>query len=564
MNPIATQQTTLDNALVASKKKLKIERSNARIAFIKSQKDETYQIYPRIPKQEYVELPSEEYLLTFIMELGYSGKCDMLSTIRIDQMHQPWRTFAAINFNYVALLWEDFMYQADNKEISSSRKEHMPYPRFTKVIIHHFISKDNTISMRNRINLHTIRDDIMLGTLKFVSKTEDYQKYRALIPDGIINQDNKDSKAYKTFLDYATRKVPPKKERKFKKPASPKLKTVPVSPKEYTQKGKRVKKHAKKATTASTTGVFIRDTHDNKDESDDVHDEDGNDDDCGNDDDSGNDDDGSNDAEDSEPTNSVDDENPSFILKDYKEEEQDEEYVYTAEKDKSDDEEKMFEEEDDDVAKKLYGDLNITQGPRDTDMNNTEQVGEDQQNASHELEFMQEEEYSHIRLTIIHDKTKGPLQSSFISSDFTSKLLSLDDPFSDINSLMNTLTVPLSPPRNKSFGKSTQAEEPVFEAVDTMMHQDQGNESGHIDDQPNNEAAPKHDFFQKPDKPQTLDLAWNKSKSVDFRMLQKWISTIDKECYKERQPPYTFDELMGTPIDFSAYVMNRLKIDNLS
>ncbi|GKF39612.1 hypothetical protein Tco_0119673 [Tanacetum coccineum] len=87
----------------------------------------------------------------------------------------------------------------------------MPYPRFTKVIISHFISKDKTISMRNKINLYTIRDDSLLGTLKFVSKTKDYQQYGALIPDDMINQDIKDSKAYKTYYDFATGKVPPKK-----------------------------------------------------------------------------------------------------------------------------------------------------------------------------------------------------------------------------------------------------------------------------------------------------------------------------------------------------------------
>ncbi|GJY28320.1 hypothetical protein Tco_0404087 [Tanacetum coccineum] len=62
------------------------------------------------------------------------------------------------------------------------------------------------------------------------------------------------------------------------------------------------------------------------------------------------------------------------------------------------------------------------------------------------------------------------------------------------------------------------------------MQQDQGNESGYLDDYPNNEAAPKHDC------------------------------TIAKA----RKPPRTFDELMDTPIDFSAYVMNCLKIDNLT
>ncbi|GJS40770.1 hypothetical protein Tco_0565813 [Tanacetum coccineum] len=84
----------------------------------------------------------------------------------------------------------------------------------------------------------------------------------------------------------------------------------------------------------------------------------------------------------------------------------------------------------------------------------------------------------------------------------------------------------------KSSGKSTQAEEPEFEAADT----------------------------EKSNKPPTPDRAWNKSKSIDFRPPHKWISTIAKE----RQPPCTFDELMRTPIDFSAYVMNRLKIENLT
>nr|GFA48244.1 reverse transcriptase domain-containing protein [Tanacetum cinerariifolium] len=91
------------------------------------------------------------------------------------------------NVDYVALLWE----------------ENMPYPRFTKVIINHLISKDKTISVRNWINLHTVHDDTLLGTLKFFSKTQDYQKYGTLIPEEMINQAIKDSKDYKVYLAYA-------------------------------------------------------------------------------------------------------------------------------------------------------------------------------------------------------------------------------------------------------------------------------------------------------------------------------------------------------------------------
>nr|GEV48345.1 putative Gag-Pol polyprotein [Tanacetum cinerariifolium] len=161
---------------------------------------------------------------------------------------------------------------------------------------------------------------------------------------------------------------------------------------------------------------------DSEGESDDVYGEDNNDDDDGNDYDSANDDDG-----------------------DYEEEEQYEEYVLTLERDKSDDKDKMYKEEDDDVVKELYEDLNITQRLRDIDMSNTEQGREDQQNASHDSGFVQEED-AHVTLTTIHDKTEGLLQSSSISSNFTSKLLNLDDPSSDINFLMNTSTVPPPPP----------------------------------------------------------------------------------------------------------------------
>nr|GEZ95156.1 hypothetical protein [Tanacetum cinerariifolium] len=42
MNPIVTQRAALDNALVPSVKRVKIERCNARIAFTKPQKEETY------------------------------------------------------------------------------------------------------------------------------------------------------------------------------------------------------------------------------------------------------------------------------------------------------------------------------------------------------------------------------------------------------------------------------------------------------------------------------------------------------------------------------------------
>ncbi|GJR10965.1 hypothetical protein Tco_0793617 [Tanacetum coccineum] len=83
---------------------------------------------------------------------------------------------------------------------------------------------------------------------------------------------------------------------------------------------------------------------------------------------------------------------------------------------------------------------------------------------------------------------------------------------------------------------------------------------GTTDDQPNVKAAPKHDWFKKPERPLTPNSDWNVIKSIDFRPPQTWISKIAQA----ERPPLFFDELMSTPIDFSEYVMNHLKIDKLT
>ncbi|GJZ93436.1 retrovirus-related pol polyprotein from transposon TNT 1-94 [Tanacetum coccineum] len=76
----------------------------------------------------------------------------------------------------------------------------------------------------------------------------------------------------------------------------------------------------------------------------------------------------------------------------------------------------------------------------------------------------------------------------------------------------------------KSTSKFAQAEKTVFEAADTDMQQNQG------DDTVNEEPT------------------------------QNWLSNL----VLAKKSPLTFNELMSTPIDFSVYAMNRLKISNLT
>ncbi|GKA90217.1 hypothetical protein Tco_0812087 [Tanacetum coccineum] len=114
-----------------------------------------------------------------------------------------------------------------------------------------------------------------------------------------------------------------------------------------------------------------------------------------------------------------------------------------TDEEKLDDEETMDDEEDDEVIKELYGDVKANLGNNDTEMNNVEQGASEQQNVSQESGFEQEEKDAHVTLTLVLEaqKTDELVQSSSVSSDFTSKLLNLENPSptdNEIASLMVT------------------------------------------------------------------------------------------------------------------------------
>ncbi|GJZ83711.1 hypothetical protein Tco_0648884 [Tanacetum coccineum] len=221
---------------------------------------EIFQMCPNLLNQEFDALPSDEEIVSFIKELGHKGDIKSVTEVVIDHMYQPWRTFAAIinkcfsgkitgldklrlsraqilwgmfykkNVDFVSLLWVDFTFKIENRD--HKKQEKMYYPKFTKAIIHHFITKDKSISMRNRMFMHTARDDNILGPMRFVSKSDDFQVYGSLLTNRITNQQMRDSDAYKTYLVYATGAASPKMKRKFKKPAYPSKKRTLVTVKE--------------------------------------------------------------------------------------------------------------------------------------------------------------------------------------------------------------------------------------------------------------------------------------------------------------------------------------------
>ncbi|GKC36466.1 hypothetical protein Tco_1048850 [Tanacetum coccineum] len=113
---------------------------------------------------------------------------------------------------------------------------------------------------------------------------------------------------------------------------------------------------------------------------------------------------------------------------------------------------------------------------------------------------------------------------------------------------------------HKSAGESAQAEEPMHTAKDLEEPAHQEFETGVTEDQPDEETSQLPDWFQKPAKPPTPDRDWNKTLPAAHGPVQPWLSTLaQKEDTRE-----SFNELMDTPLDFSAFVMNRLKVDTLT
>ncbi|GJT36242.1 hypothetical protein Tco_0926661 [Tanacetum coccineum] len=120
----------------------------------------------------------------------------------------------------------------------------------------------------------------------------------------------------------------------------------------------------------------------------------------------------------------------------------------------------------------------------------------------------------------------------------------------------------IDPSVRSDRGKSVQSEVPEFEVADSDMPQDQEENLGNDDVELKEKVASKRDWFTKPTQPQEpTDPDWNVDKTPQQGQNQSWLMTLASSADK---PSKTFDELMSTPIDFSAFIMNGLKINNLT
>ncbi|GJX83190.1 hypothetical protein Tco_0332671 [Tanacetum coccineum] len=226
-------------------KRLKIEKCNARIEFSKSQREKTCQVtldalklstcYPAFLitvetgsyKHQFLETHPEESRYICIIGSSVLRKSSELTRkyfVRFSIFVPESLTKISLNLlpknNWCISGRTTRLDRLRIQELNlEARTEPWPYPRFTRVSF-------NISSLRTKLSLcetGLISPVVMTpdGYVEFVSKnTRLQQLWRAMILI-LINQDIKDFKAYKTYLDFATGKATPKKARNFKKVASP-------------------------------------------------------------------------------------------------------------------------------------------------------------------------------------------------------------------------------------------------------------------------------------------------------------------------------------------------------
>ncbi|GKD89655.1 hypothetical protein Tco_1365162 [Tanacetum coccineum] len=148
----------------------------------------------RVQGEDFTEVPNDQSTLTFLIDLGYKGLLYKYPNMFVDHMHQPWRTLAAIinkclfgkstsneklrksridilwgmfhkeNVDYSELIWEDFAFQINNRQLKKGRLEIMPSPSSRRVI-----KKKVTISAYDNI---IPEPDVVLELGKSTSLTE--------------------------------------------------------------------------------------------------------------------------------------------------------------------------------------------------------------------------------------------------------------------------------------------------------------------------------------------------------------------------------------------------------
>ncbi|GJV32281.1 hypothetical protein Tco_1392681 [Tanacetum coccineum] len=369
-------------------------------------------IFPKLPGQIFEEPPLEDEILSFIRDIGHTvsnGKNTALESLRLLCAQILWGMYHNKTVDYVYLLWEDLVYQVENK--NSKKNNDMYYPRFTKVIVGLVMAKvkglQNQKLQKKKLILIIPKDEGLLKLLKGARYKLIALTSMAQVMELTLSQ---------RFLMSSTNEGAGEK---------PKVPDVP----EY-----RSKSEEESWTFSQGEDDEENDEHDSEDDNDEHESDNDNDDE-------------DDDQENVSGETQSDDDGYNFVhpnLSTYKADDQEKEkeeekandddevssdqmvstppdYEITEEEEnQEDDDNVMGGEQEDEEDEELYGDLNLNLERRDAEMT--------------DAQVNQEKEEVHVTFT-----TELPVvqqQSSSVSSDLVSKFMN-PTPDTGIDSILN-------------------------------------------------------------------------------------------------------------------------------
>ncbi|GKC04190.1 hypothetical protein Tco_0995800 [Tanacetum coccineum] len=238
MTSITAQQTKLDLELVPKENRLDIGKCNGRILHGLKPKEETFQVVLDA-------LSLTPVILHFIIHSDVSLK------------------YTCTNFGTVFTSMTTFTDSrlTRRKDSNSLGKSSERSFRFAQECINlgELLLLLSTEAYLERLVVLTnfvFPEHKSFGACSIRSIKEASQIYGAVLPECLTSPEMKESKAYKTYLGHATGVVPPKIARKFKKASPSKKDSIYVQAnKEHVQKGKQVKRSAKKSSTTPAVGI---------------------------------------------------------------------------------------------------------------------------------------------------------------------------------------------------------------------------------------------------------------------------------------------------------------------
>ncbi|GJX75734.1 hypothetical protein Tco_0322545 [Tanacetum coccineum] len=172
----------------------------------------------------YVPPPSFLYIVPFYKnELGFTMEMKTSSSFKTTGLLQPWQTLCKIfskcltirvtgwdqpllqimqmmyyfinniHVDYTKLLWEGLYYSLHHPTSS------IPYPRFTKIIISHYMTNFPEISRRARDIYHNLKDDDIMKNIFNLGRHKD--RVGIKIPDWMILDEMKHTEHYRMYAE---------------------------------------------------------------------------------------------------------------------------------------------------------------------------------------------------------------------------------------------------------------------------------------------------------------------------------------------------------------------------